>query len=523
MTSQCPPLHSDSSLVSAVSMSTATPSAFSTYASGLAEFPTTLPDIKLTPAQMTELYGLSGKLPARLAAELQAFEAWSVRQIQLDRGPRYAKPVRTSTFQGHVDAVRGYLGYIRRYGRRQDEALSLYAYAEPRSFIGFIAYLLRRGVGRAHLQRHVSLARKLNAYLASGGEGPVAAFASRIDAWLAALDGQISASMPRMPKASAPDFVRIFAWVDSLVSAARDLVQLELVQLRRRGLSFDAAWQVQCAVIAMLVTGSHVPPARLHLIKTLLHPGYVDLMACPHPDCKRENCKGNRFVIIPAAADSDGQAGSQISYGAVQSASATTPTPALPPSGGTAQRGLRFVCPHHKNESKGKAAIVYDLPEGDLVDLLLVHIDSGHYALTKSTPPLSTPQLSRSSPGAWDYNPYLFVTRTGIGFDNSRFSQFWTRLMSTAPPDLPYFPAQEARTAFVDDYSGAHGVAPQMWDGAAAAMGSSQGQWTPTTYRPSAVRKRTQDAVNHHVHFREAVRQRLEGVRNGGQGAVREP
>ena len=48
-------------------------------------------------------------------------------------------------------------------------------------------------------------------------------------------------------------------------------------------------------LLAMLVTGSHVPPARLHTIKTALHPSAAQHLLCQDKDCllKLSGCKGN--------------------------------------------------------------------------------------------------------------------------------------------------------------------------------------------------------------------------------------
>lgn len=449
------------------------------------DFPATLPVVRLTPEQMSEMYGLRGSFPARLEDETAGFERWSKQDVRLDRSLRYARAVRDRTFQVHVDQIRAYLGYIRMYGRRQDQDLSLTAYAEPASFAGFIAYLMRRNVGRHHLIKHVSLARKVNNYLSSGDQQPPAVmqFTEAMDAWLQRLESQVAVSMPRQPKSDAPDAVLVFRWVEGLMAAAKQMMAAGM-KAGQRPVSYAAAWQVQCAVIASLVTGSHVPPCRLSIIKTALHPAFNGKIPCPHPDCKAPStCAGNRFEVVGSRGDPQADAAAGSSSAAQE---------------GTQRRTIRFVAPHHKNEGRGYPPIEYMLPAGDLVDMLLAHIDNNHVVLTLAEPNA-------------DYNPYLFVSRSGANFTDATFSQFWAKLMATAPSDLPRFTANAARTAFVDDYSGAYGVPPEMWDGAATAMGSSQGQWNVHTYRPSAMRRKAQAAVDYHSNYRESLRRRTEG------------
>ena len=93
----------------------------------------------------------------------------------------------------------------------------------------------------------------------------------------------------------------------------------------------------------MWVTGSHVPPARLHTLKTCLHPSSADRLLCQDPDCLHRairgqgQCKGNRLEVSAA------------------------------PDGSTA---VHYIAPHHKNDRrKGSQTISYTLPDGLLADL----------------------------------------------------------------------------------------------------------------------------------------------------------
>ena len=63
-----------------------------------------------------------------------------------------------------------YLGYLKNIRTDvADDILSLHCYKNPSWFAGFISYLMAREVGRGHLVKHVSLAKKINNYMVSGG------------------------------------------------------------------------------------------------------------------------------------------------------------------------------------------------------------------------------------------------------------------------------------------------------------------------------------------------------------------
>jgi hypothetical protein len=217
--------------------------------------------------------------------------------------------------------------------------------------------------------------------------------------------------------------------------------------------------QVQIAAIASLVTGTHVPPCRLSIIKTLLHPiftqqeeGMPAQRTCIERGCNDPTCRGNRLEV----------------------------------------RGDKvvFTAPHHKNSNRGFGPIEHVLPAGILTELLRVHIAVGHQMLTQETG-VTTKRL--------------FVSRKGQEFNNSTFTQFWgTIVKASHVPGLQYFPPSAARNAFVVEYMGSNGMEPDMWDGAAAVMGNSRRQWE-TTYNAGVRLQRMQAAVDHHTEFRERV------------------
>ena len=419
-------------------------------------FPTTLPEVRLTDYQMKMLYGLRDPVPRHIRLEFEAYDQWCKRDIQLDRSERYSRAIGWQTAESQRKRVFAYLGYVFEFSDRDMGELSLSAYAEPESIAAFVAYLKARKVGRGHVLGHLSTARKVNNYLCSGTHVARATLShgTAMDAWLARLESQVSASMPRQAKENLPDAAKVFAWVDGLVAGALQLVLRD--RQSDQGFRWMTAWQVQCALIAMLVTGSHMPPCRLSLIKALRHPDYNG--PCGDPDCRNPDaCLGTHIKVRDP--DPEG-------------------------SGSQAVRVVSFCAPHHKNEARGFAPIRFDFPAGEVTDLLLAHVEHGHALLTAKHR---------------DNSPQLFVRRSGRPFNDSVFSQFWRQLMqdSAAPLDLLPFTAQDARTTFVEDYTSATGMHPDMWDGAAAVMGNTTRQWA-ASYNPSRQQRLAQAAVNAH-------------------------
>ena len=74
-------------------------------------------------------------------------------------------------------------------------------------------------------------------------------------------------------------------------------------------MTYTTAQLVHNTTLAMLLTGSHVPPARLHTLKTAVHPTYSKKLLCQDPDCllKQSGCLGNRFevVVVDAGLEAD--------------------------------------------------------------------------------------------------------------------------------------------------------------------------------------------------------------------------
>ena len=132
-------------------------------------FPTTLPYMDLAPADQKFKYGLGKQVTPLVRDQLKTFVKWSTDDIQLTRDGAYSAAVQLSTTDKHETCIMAYLGYLTNV--RTDVAdcqIALQAYASPIWIAGFISYLRARDVGRGHILKHLSLAKKVNNWLVSG-------------------------------------------------------------------------------------------------------------------------------------------------------------------------------------------------------------------------------------------------------------------------------------------------------------------------------------------------------------------
>ena len=62
-------------------------------------------------------------------------------------------------------------------------------------------------------------------------------------------------------------------------------------------LTLRSATAVHNSILAIMVTGHSTPPARLHTLKTSMHPTHAAQLLCQDKDClhKKHGCKGNRW------------------------------------------------------------------------------------------------------------------------------------------------------------------------------------------------------------------------------------
>jgi hypothetical protein len=124
-------------------------------------FPTALPTTILTSQQKKENYGIpKDDTPFCLGKEISHFSAWSQDPINLTRGLKYAHAIQSSTLDGQLKHIRGFMGYVSTYFNVEPYNLSLTHYADPEVIASFISYLRARNVMRHSLMAHA-------------GEGPL--------------------------------------------------------------------------------------------------------------------------------------------------------------------------------------------------------------------------------------------------------------------------------------------------------------------------------------------------------------
>jgi len=425
-------------------------------------FPTSLDSTVLHIAEMGELYGLKkDQVTPELAEEIEAFRFWSMAPVQLDRPGEYVRAVQTSTFDGQRDCLKGYFGFIYNYCDRELDQIGIRAYEEPTTFVSFVSFLKARGCHKAQLVKHISLAKKVNTYIASAhGDGPEDADGryhhTKLQTCLSTLESQISMHMKDPVQRPIPDWEDIHAWVDRLGEGAKAAVRMDIPY---GPLSTYSAIAVQAAVVTMLVTGRYTgAPCRISTIKSVIHPDFVGRVgACRDPDClNRKACPGNHFIVLPASE--------------------------------TEKKRVKFEIPHHKNDrhlGMAGAPIEFILPSASLLNkLLIIHIEQGHGRIINMTRMVE---------------PHLFVDSKGRGMNmtKGRFSAYWKNIMSNTvkPSELAYFPPSLARKSFVEWYTAETGALPYLWDGAADIMGNSVGQWLKT-YNPSFKKRRMQDQID---------------------------
>lgn len=281
-------------------------------------FPSCLPTTVLDDDQKTAPYGIpADDVPPRLKQDLENFQKWSSQDINLTRTVQYAHGVQSATVDGHIKAIRAYAGYLTLYGGVQLEEVGINHYQDPHLFAGFVAFLRARNVTRNPMVSHVSLARKVNAFINTGvasASSAATAAAARMEAWLKTLECQLQTAIPMKPKTELPLAEVVLPWAVGLGTEALRAVDREVQdcesssELRDHLMTKRTALKVQKAIVASFVTGCHTPPIRLNLITTLLHPSMAEAgMKCTDKDCRNKaSCLGNRFVLRPYEEDAGG-------------------------------------------------------------------------------------------------------------------------------------------------------------------------------------------------------------------------
>ena len=234
------------------------------------------------------------------------------------------------------------------------DTISLSAYKDAQLFLKYLGYLASREVGRDHILKHVSIGRKVNAYLASR-PGSFSCAANEVDGWFARLERQLYEALLKPVKDNLPELSEVLEWVRDVCKAA--LEEARQAKVWSGQLDYGAARSVQRAIIANLVSGLELPPIRPHIIKTAIHPDYIGKVGCRDPDCRdRQRCTGNHFRLDYAAPE------------------ATPTNPAI-----------KLWAPHHKNDWRGYGPINTTYPtQGFLGQLMHLHVTEGHHIITTS-------------------------------------------------------------------------------------------------------------------------------------------
>lgn len=351
---------------------------------------------------LQEKYGFpEDGTPSRLRQDIDGFCDWSAAPINLERGVQYPHAVQDATLQGYKKSLRAFAGFVRMYHHLEEEKLTLEVYKDPNLVANFVSYLIARGVGRGRLQGHLSLARKVNDYLAAGDDVPAMEkrHAKDMDAWLGKLETQIRSavpdSIPAGPGLPAGD--KVITWATTLASnAVKEVVRCK----RDHGyLVHSVALRVHDALLVSLVTGAHVPPCRLSLIKSWQTIKATELFGCQHA-CMRRDCPGNWLELVEEGeGDEEGDDEQE----------------------GQLWDGLRVRSHvnHRPKQEKGGAfqPISFLFPKGDLTKLLVTHMLEGHALLVLEQYP--TP-------------PHLFLGKQGkdISHSDSLFTQYWGDIVS---------------------------------------------------------------------------------------------
>lgn len=176
----------------------------------------------------------------------------------------------------------------------------------------FVCGIQARGVAVGHIRNHLALARKVNDHLGGGKDGAIGEHAIKMEKWLSVLEAQLTASMPRVYKADAPDINVTWEWVEAFCEEMVDQIAWDM---RQHGcMTHNTAVRNQQALVAAMVTGCYCPPPRIHVIKSMLHPDFEG--GCQDPDCTVTTmggtCLGNRLELSQRPPPSEDEMSSHV-------------------------------------------------------------------------------------------------------------------------------------------------------------------------------------------------------------------
>lgn len=186
-------------------------------------FPTTLPTTTLSAEGKKEGYGFTkDNCPDTLEDDMANFRKFSTEAYNFNRTGKYMQAVDLVTVDKQETLIRGYAGFCHLYFKVSTMDIGLDSYKDPTKVAHFLSYLQARDVHKGHAIRHVSLARKVNMFLASdASQGSAeAAHANKMDAWLQTVEAQLNANMDRPVTQDRPDASKVYAWAQAVAKQA---------------------------------------------------------------------------------------------------------------------------------------------------------------------------------------------------------------------------------------------------------------------------------------------------------------
>ena len=464
-------------------------------------------------------YGLKVEdCPVSVQGMIEKFSDWSTDLINTTRSKTWARAVQLTSIEKTLVVLRGYMGFCLHLMGVSKTTLGLSCYLDPVMFSKFLSYLLGRGAGRDQIIKQISVARKVADFLRAESmfDEDLKRHVAALDQWFQTLITQLHHSLPPPPVPILPKNHVLRAWAEA---GLEDCVIQIKEDIRRMGtISFPTAKFLQYRLLVAAVVGVAHPPCRIDVIKHLIHPQYNSL-GCQDQDClhraRKQFCPGNRVTVRGAGVSGD----------QTPTLSEEEEEELIWEEGGAPSARFASIDPlasgtvtlhivHGKNDRrscKSQYNVSFDFPQSDYTFCWLVWARLGN--------PLMTAQKGTGKLGS---NKRMFVTNTGLGFNDVTFCQYWKEAMSDtrALEDFGqiYFPPSKARTSFVEAFTEVGGGAEMDLDadereGAAAIMGNTEEQWR-ANYNPS-FRQRQVDATMAGFHkFAERQRMKSKSVAN---------
>lgn len=230
---------------------------------------------------------------------MAAFAAWCKSNVQLDRSERYASGSQDVTVDKQRDHILSFMGFLVKFRHEQRETLSLELYEDVEHVSQFLAFLIARRGGASHVTKHIYIARKVLDFLMTRtASHATRQHMAKMDAWLSRLSNSLRKALPRPEPPYIPSLEDCFGFVRRLGEKAMDALKMDRARFGR--MRAHTARLLHDAILVNIMTGYTVPPPRMSIIKTVLHPRYHAgaPRRCPHTNCgDPTRCKSNRFEM----------------------------------------------------------------------------------------------------------------------------------------------------------------------------------------------------------------------------------